>query len=217
MNIRSGFDADLNVLKQSIVQLGEEAVHALDHALDAFKNQDQTLMEKVIKNDDFINKLELEINEKATRLIAMQQPVASDLRKIIVALKVSSDLERVGDLAVDIAKGAKRLNDQAVIDFGAQVIELAEMAKGMLTTSLQAYEAGDVLQAQKISHFDDNVDAQYKLFIKHLFTSLHEQGNAEYITQLAFLGRYLERIGDYSTNIAEWTIYEVNGQRFVLN
>ncbi len=132
-------------------------------------------------------------------------------------MKVSSDLERVGDLAVDIAKGAKRLNDQAVIDFGEEVIELAGMAKQMLTTSLKAYEGGDVLQAQKISNLDDEVDAQYKQFIKRLFASLQEQVDAEHITQLAFLGRYLERIGDYSTNIAEWIIYEVNGQRFVLN
>ncbi|MGO4888552.1 phosphate signaling complex protein PhoU [Anaerobacillus sp. MEB173] len=217
MNVRGNFELELKTLKSKVIQQGKSAEYMLDEVIKAFNEQSTPKMDYVINYDININMMELEINEAATVLIAKQQPVASDLRKIIVAMKISSDLERVADLTVDIAKGGKRID---IVSFNKHIGDLnkiADAVKSMLTLSLEAFETVDVLMAQKIATLDDHVDKMYGEFIRQLFQFVTNQADAEQATQIAFILRYLERIADYATNIAEWVIYEVNGKHFDLN
>ncbi|OIJ18397.1 phosphate transport system regulatory protein PhoU [Anaerobacillus alkalidiazotrophicus] len=218
MHTRETFHSGLSGLKESIVKLGEQVDQAFHHAMDAFVNNDFEKIQNIKENDLKINQQELVVNEKATLLIARQQPVASDLRKIIVAFKISSDLERVGDLAVDICKAAERIPKTEMEIDTTILVEMAIIASGMVTNALRAYESGNVLEAQQIAHLDDQVDDMYARFVKQLFNIvISDQLEIEQVTQLAFISRYIERIADYATNIAELIIYEVNGQYFDLN
>ncbi|MFN7251675.1 MAG: phosphate signaling complex protein PhoU [Anaerobacillus sp.] len=218
MQTRETFHSGLTSLKGSIVQLGNEVNDAFNQSMDAFINNDSEKFATIKENDVKVNQQEIAINEKATLLIARQQPVASDLRKIIVAFKVSSDLERVGDLAVDITKAAKRIPMTVTKIDTALLLQMANKASEMLSKALIAYENANVLEAQQIATLDDEVDEMYAQFVKKIFNIvISEQLEIEQVTQLAFISRYIERIADYATNIAELIIYEVNGQYFDLN
>lgn len=218
MQTRETFHSGLTVLKEDIVALGTQVNEAFNASMIAFINNDVKKFNEIKENDIKINQQEIAINEKATLLIARQQPVASDLRKIIVAFKVSSDLERVGDLAVDITNAAKRIPLTDTKIETTLLIQMANRASEMLSKALVAYENGNVLEAQQIAALDDEVDEMYAQFVKKIFNIVvSEQLAIEQLTQLAFISRYNERIADYATNIAELIIYEVNGQYFDLN
>lgn len=219
MAMRESFLGELTDLKEEIMLLGSMVERAFKETMNAFHTKDYTKLDRIIDNDQNINALELEINEKATLLIAKQQPVASDLRKIIVSLKVSSDLERMGDLAVDMAKAADRIHHSAKFEeYEISLIQMAEKAQSMMKSVLKAYRDSQVIDAQHIASLDDDVDTAYGEFIRGIFNvNITSKDDTEYVTQMAFIARYIERIADYCTNIAEWIIYEVNGQRFDLN
>ncbi|MBU9710296.1 phosphate signaling complex protein PhoU [Evansella tamaricis] len=219
MTIRGQFVSELSELKGEIMRLGAMVERAFDETIEAIRKKQYAKLDDIIDNDKNINDLELAINDKATLMIAKQQPVASDLRKIIVSLKVSSDLERMGDLSVDMAKSALRLNDRINLEkFEEELLSMASKAKIMIKAVLIAYRDSNVLEAQKIAAMDDDVDSAYGKFIQSIFEVVAvETGITEQVTQMAFISRYIERIADYCTNIAEWIIYEVNGKRFDLN
>ncbi|MCK0473513.1 phosphate signaling complex protein PhoU [Halalkalibacter sp. APA_J-10(15)] len=215
MSIRSQFDSQLDVVKMNLLKMGRDVDTILNNALKAFDSSDQALMDKIINEDYKINQLELSMHDEIILLISKQQPVASDLRKLIVALKISSDLERVADLAVDLAKQSKRMTH--VTPFQNQILEIGMKAQEMLLIALESYEKTNILVAQKIATMDDRVDQMYGQFIRELFSRQDGTIEINQITQLAFIGRFIERIADYATNIAEWVIYEVNGKHFDLN
>jgi len=219
MLMREGFVTELSELKEEIMLLGSMVEKAFKDVVLALEHNNNSMFDKVIENDQYVNSLELNINEKATLLIMKQQPVASDLRRIIVALKVSSDLERVGDLAVDMAKSAKRMQGSKNLDINQEdLMFMAHTTQEMLRDVLNAYLNGNVIEAQRIANKDDDVDDAYGKFVKSIFKVVSDgKETTELIAQLAFIARYIERIADYCTNIAEWIIYEVNGERFDLN
>ncbi|WP_026690401.1 phosphate signaling complex protein PhoU [Alteribacter aurantiacus] len=219
MTVRGGFVTELGDLKEEVMMLGSLVQRSLADTMKAIDKNNYSLMEDIIEHDKVLNELELEINERATLMIAKQQPVASDLRRIIVSLKVSSDLERMGDLAVDMAKAAQRLTrSDACTNHVEALLELATKAEYMLQEVLKAYKKRDMLSAQRIAAMDDEVDRAYGQFVKGIFKiTVSNEKDTQQITQLAFISRYIERIADYCTNIAEWIIYEVNGKRFDLN
>ncbi|MCT8137533.1 phosphate signaling complex protein PhoU [Anaerobacillus sp. CMMVII] len=218
MHTRETFHSGIASLKEAIVALGSQVNVAFNESMVAFINNDIKKYASIQENDLQINQQELAINEKATLLIARQQPVASDLRKIIVAFKISSDLERIGDLAVDISKAAQRIPMSEVKIDTTLLLQMANKASEMLSRVLVAYENGNILEAQQIASVDDEVDEMYAQFVKIIFNFvISEQLKIEQVTQLAFISRYIERIADYATNIAELIIYEVNGQYFDLN
>ncbi|SDH95516.1 phosphate uptake regulator, PhoU [Alteribacillus persepolensis] len=216
MGVRGMYDQELSRLKDDIFSMGEAVVEAFQEALHLLKHRDKEKMNEMVSRDATINKRELEIHDRATLMIARQQPVATDLRTTIVALKISSDLERVGDLAVDMVKATMRLNEE---DYQIEIHELesmADVAVKMLNEALTAYQKQDLMRAQHIALLDDKVDKKYAQYIKELFTS-SDKNNIGQATQLAFIGRYIERIADYATNLAEWIVYERNGKHFDLN
>ncbi|MCD8501509.1 MAG: phosphate signaling complex protein PhoU [Bacillaceae bacterium] len=217
MQTREHFHTGLTNLKKNIIMLGQQAEGAFTKAFNSFINENSSFHNEIKTNDQKINQLEISINEQATLLIVRQQPVASDLRKIIVAFKISSDLERIGDLAVDISKAASRISKIDQFDTRL-LVEMADKAKHMLNKVFEAYETSNVLAAQQVAHLDDEIDKQYSEFMKMIFeVAARENIESEQVTQLAFIARYIERVGDYATNISESIIYEVNGQYYDLN
>lgn len=214
--VRGNFELELQEIKKNVLDIGQEVKNSFQLVISALEKRENEPLLKVINYDPTINRLEMDIHEQVTLVIAKQQPVATDLRKLLVALKMSTDLERVGDLSVDIAKAARRILG-AQLNGIEKLFQMAELVHMMLEQAFIAYEKSDVLYAQKIAIADDSVDALLKEFFKEMFTLQANAENIEVTTQLALIGRCIERIGDYATNLAEQVVYEVNGYYVDLN
>ncbi|WP_458412486.1 phosphate signaling complex protein PhoU [Schinkia sp. CFF1] len=218
MALRENFDLKLKQLNEKVLELGGLAENAFLKSMTALKKNDIESAIQVIDEDSYIDHLEEEINDLAIVLIAREAPVAVDLRRIIVAIKISSDLERVADYAVNIAKSVIRIGEtkHKVPDESLQ--KMFTIAKEMLSLSFKAFFEEDVVLAKKIADMDDDVDQLYGDTIK-TFLQLSVDNKDEFmqITQLSFIARYIERIGDYATNISEGVFYIVKGIRYELN
>jgi phosphate transport system protein len=186
--------------------------------MNALINQDLDKAGEIIHSDDRIDELEHEINTKAIVLIAKESPVATDLRRIIVALKVSSEVERIGDLAVNIAKSTLHIGKEKHIKEIIDIPNMLELALGMLSDSLTAFITEDIDLARQSAGQDDQVDQMYGKLIQELMGYIQMYpSNINQITQLAFVARYIERLADHTTNIAENVIFLVTGKRYDLN
>mgnify|MGYP001253802362 CR=1 FL=1 len=218
MNVRKSFEKEIEGLKNSLLNMVELAEKAIASSLEALKTQDLKLAEEVIKNDQEINQIDEYINNKVISMIAQQQPVATDLRKIIVALKISTDVERIGDLAVNIAKSTLHIGKEKLIKPIIDIPKMAEIAQLMLHQAFEAYNKEDVELALKLAEVDDQIDEMYGKLIKELLALMaRNPENIAQITQLAFICRYIERVGDHATNMAENIIYMVKGKQSNLN
>jgi phosphate transport system protein len=218
MSTRTNFDNNLKELSDLLLKMAEKSEHAIKEAMIALINQDLEKANQVIDGDNEIDALEYEINDKALLLIARQSPVATDLRKINVALKVSSEVERFADIAVNIAKSAIHIGREKHFKEIIDIPKMMEMALEMVSDSIKAYNSEDVALAKKCAEKDDAVDQMFGSLIKELLSFIPQNPNAtNQIIQLAFVCRYIERIADHSTNIAENVIYLVTGNRVDLN
>ncbi|MCM3566609.1 phosphate signaling complex protein PhoU [Neobacillus mesonae] len=218
MNTRSNFDESLKELKSLQLKMADEAETAIKNAMLSLLNQDIELANKVINNDNIIDDLEYEIHEKALMLIAMQSPVAKDLRRLHVALRVSSEVERLGDIAVNIAKSVVHIGDEKHLKELIDIPRMMEMALEMLTEAITAFYAEDPALAKKCAEKDDQVDKMFGELVKELLTYIPQNPDfTNQIIQLAFVCRFIERIADHSTNIAENVVYLETGKRFNLN
>jgi len=193
-------------------------VVAIKQSIDTLINQDIEKAKEIINNDTIIDDLEHEINNKAIILIAKESPVAGDLRKIVVALKISSEVERIADNAVNIAKSTLHIGQEKHIKEIVDIPKMMDLALEMLSDSLTAFLKEDVELAKKCAAKDDKVDEMYGTLVKELMGYIQRYPNqTNQITQLAFVCRYIERLADHSTNIAEHVIYLVTGERYDLN
>jgi len=218
MHNRQTFENALDEVKKSLRRMGADVQTAMRNAVDSLKDMDMEKARQVIEGDREINHQEHGIEDLCIRLIATQQPVASDLRKIVAGMRISTDLERMGDLAVDVAKSALRLEGQQLIMPLVDIPRMAEILDKMVADSLTAYARNDVELARQLAVVDDEVDHIYRKIVEHLFTmSAEDPQVASQAMTLAFVGRYLERIGDHATNIGESVIYIVAGERSDLN
>jgi phosphate transport system protein len=218
MSTRTNFDNDLKELKDLLLKMAEKSEHAIKESMIALINQDMEKAKQVIDGDNEIDDLEYEINDKALLLIARQSPVATDLRKISVALKVSSEVERFADIAVNIAKSTLHIGKEKHFKEIIDIPKMMEMALEMVSDSIKAYYSGDIDLAKKSAEKDDEVDKMFGSLIQELLSYIPQNPNAtNQIIQLAFVCRYIERIADHSTNIAENVIYLVTGNRINLN
>jgi phosphate transport system protein len=218
MVVRENFQLQLEEMKQAIIQISRLTEEALLQSVEALKTQDLDKALEVIENDNRINVLEDEINDMAILLIAKQAPVASDLRRIIAAIKISSDIERMADFAVNIAKSTIRIGKQELIKPLEELPKMAKHAINMLTAATKAYVEEDVALAKELADMDDYVDETYGKIIKELLELMTQ--NPEHlsqISQLLFVCRYIERTADHATNIAESIIFLVKGKRYGLN
>ena len=217
---RHNYDYELQGVRNDILQMGQMVITAIERSIQALVDLDMELACQVIQGDDAIDELELLLEERCVVLIARQQPLAKDLRILSTGLKISTDLERIGDHAFDIAKIAKRLGEggNGHINPRLDIPRMAGLATQMLRDALTAYVNMDVELADKVCQADDEVDALYNQLFRELLTyMLADPAVINDATQLIFVARYLERVADHTTNIAEWVIYLQTGQRLHKN
>ncbi|WP_116190600.1 phosphate signaling complex protein PhoU [Paenibacillus taihuensis] len=218
MTKRRELDHGLEELNELIIDMGRRVETALKQSIEALEKVDAESATRLIREDKELNKIEEKISEIGSRLIATQQPVAKDLRRILVAFKIASDLERMGDLAVDVAKVVIRLEGQALIKPLIDLPRMAQIVQMMTYESIQSYVQENVNMAYKMAKDDDLVDALYAQIIRELLTIMMEDPRT--ISQanlLSFVGRYIERFADHATNIGESVVYLVTGSRPDLN
>ncbi|TCS83537.1 phosphate signaling complex protein PhoU [Tepidibacillus fermentans] len=215
---RKTFDQELNNLQQKLVHMGQFVEQALERALESLSNLNRELARKVVDDDIKVNEMEAEIEMLALQLIATQQPVAKDLRKIIAAIKIASSLERMADLSVDIAKVTIRIQEDQLMKPLIDIPKMAEMVKEMLANGIESYIHEKVELAFGLAEIDDRVDKLYSQVLRDLLEIMTER--PETLSQamlLSFVARYIERIGDHATNIGESVIYLVKGKKPDLN
>ncbi|TZE81969.1 phosphate signaling complex protein PhoU [Calorimonas adulescens] len=218
MTTRYHYDEQLEDLHLKILKLGSMVEEAIDKSIRSLVEHDKALAEEVIDNDDVIDSFTLEIDDECVRIIATQQPLARDLRIIVAGLKLATDLERIADHAVDIAKITERIADEVYIKPLIDIPRMAEMVKEMVKGALDAYVTTDSTRAIEITKLDDEVDGIYKQMFRELLTYMMEdQKNIHQATQFLFVGKSLERIADHATNICEWVIYIDKGIHEDLN
>ncbi|TCL40252.1 phosphate transport system protein [Anaerospora hongkongensis] len=214
MTTRHNYDQELEGLRGEILKMGEAVSAAISDAVQSLAKQNEELARKVIANDDIIDKMEIDIEDHCMVLIARQQPLARDLRVIGTGMKIATDLERMGDHAYDIANVTLRIANQPLLKPLVDIPRMAEMAQKMLNDALRAYVNLDTQLAEAVCHADDEVDYLYQQVFRELLTYMFEDPRTiSQATQLIFVARYLERVADHATNIAEWIIYLATGQR----
>lgn len=218
MTLRKDFDQGLEQLNKWLVEMGEMVEVAVEKAINSLKENNPELADEVIADDVHVNDMEEKILELGLKLIATQQPVAKDLRRIIAAFRIANDLERMGDLALDIAKAVHRLQGEPLIKPIIDIPRMGEIIRNMTYEAIQAYVNENVDLAYKMAKDDDQVDALYGQITRELLLLMME--NPRNIAQaqiLSFVGRYIERFGDHATNIGESVVYLVTGKRPDLN
>lgn len=215
---RNYFDNELQELIKDLIKMSSIVEEALSDSINALKNKDIDLAEKVITQDDIVDKMELDIEDKCLKLIALQQPIAKDLRIIATALKIVTDLERIADHAVDISKITKRLSGEKYIKELIDIPRMAYIVTGMVKDSIDAYVKQDVEKAKEVSRRDDEVDGLHsQIFRELLLLMMEDPKKINQSTHFLFVSQYIERVADHVTNICEWIIYAVTGEHVDLN
>jgi phosphate transport system protein len=213
-HIVHSYDKELEELGQKIAEMGGIAEKMLSDAMDALADCDIKLAQVTIDRDPRLDMLQREIEEKAILAIARRQPVAVDLREIVATIRISGDLERVGDLAKNIAKRAIRIaNDIRVPRAIIGLRSMHDSAAILLKDVLDAYAQRDVERARRVWQFDSDLDSLEDSVFRDLLTFMMEDArNITFCTHLLFCSKNLERIGDHATNIAETVVYLVTGE-----
>ncbi|BEP28353.1 phosphate signaling complex protein PhoU [Helicovermis profundi] len=212
MRVRARFDKELEKLEDLIIKMGVGAEGIVDLAFKSLVDKDRKLANDVIEMDKNIDQLELEIENKCLNLIALQQPLAGDLREISGALKIITDLERIGDYGVNIAKVALEFGDEKFIKELIDLPEMNRIVKTMIKGCIDAYVNKDSDKARDIALLDDKVDDLYEKIYSELL-DITNKDNKSQIIRFLFIGRHLERIADHVINICQRVIYMVDGIR----
>jgi len=208
------FDQELKSLNQDILKMGAFAEEAIYKSVEALKNRNKELAKSVINNDNNIDQLELSIDEKCIDLIARYQPMAKDLRFITTGMKINAELERIADIAVDIAQRTLELADKPLLKPLVDIPKLTTIAQNMVKTSIDAFVKGDIELAKKVMLSDPEADKLRNLIQKELIEDymVKDPSSAPRAVQLLLITRFLERICDHTTNIAEDVIYMVQAE-----
>ena len=204
---------DIKALKEKIIKMGEFVEDRFYQATMSIINRDKAQAQAVINGDAEIDTIEVSIEEESMKLLALYQPVAVDLRFIVAVMKINNELERVGDLAVNIAERSAYLATQDTIEFPFDLRAMAEKAEAMLTRSIDALVNLDVKEAHRIRSEDDQVDAYNReMYARIKDDLLNQPENINALLHAVSIGRHLERIADHATNIAEEVIYLVDAR-----
>ena len=208
------FDNELTDLKDNLVKMANLVEEAICMSIKSLVEQDLELAAKVIKNDDIIDKMELDIEEQCLQMIALRHPIARNLRVIGCDYKTISDLERVADHAVSIAKASQYLSTKSLVKPLIDIPRMAEIAQNMLKDSLNAYFKGDVELAKEVWARDKIVDDLDQQIFRELLTFMMEDPHTiSRAIHLIFVSNNIERIADHATNLAERVVYIANGER----
>ena len=215
---RNLLEKRMQLLTSELAEMGSLVEKQLYNSIEAFKNKDMVLAKKVIENDDKVDELNKKIEEQCLKLMAMESPVATDLRKIFTTSKIVTDLERMADYAVDICKIAQRVELDILGEECEPVWQMVDILRKMIKRSLEAFVTGNVKEAYEICKMDDEVDILYRGLLNDI---LKKMAKDETIinkgAQILFASKYLERVGDHVTNICEWIIFSSKGDYVDLN
>ncbi len=212
-HIVTAFTDDLEHISAELMRMGGLVEAMMADACTAISNADGELAKDVVARDDAVDDLQADIERQIVRVLALRQPMARDLRDVISALKIASDLERVGDLSENIARRAKRLDgdDAPVVMKG--ILRMGRAVATQLRDVLDAYSAGDAEAAMRVWEGDDEIDQHYNSIFREMLTYMMEDPRLIGLsTTLLFIAKNLERIGDHCTNIAEVVHYLVTGE-----
>lgn len=215
-HIVSGYDTDLKSLTHALTDLGTLVSEMVEGAMRAFKKRDSVLAEKIIARDSDANKRQHKIDEDVQRIIALRNPVAQDLRRIIGATRIASDLERVGDLAEGIAKRALLLNEEPRIDMSKSVYRMGKQVRKQLSGALDTLLKEDAISALHYWQADSDIDDLYNSIFRELVTVM--MGDPRTIpacAELLFVAKNLERIGDHATNICEAIYFTAKADQLI--
>jgi len=206
------YEAELKDLRDKLLEMGGLVERAISSSVRSITERDSAIAEDVKERDREINRMEVAVDGACRRILALRQPAASDLRFITTALKIVTDLERMGDIAVNVAERAIDLNKAPALGPMHDLSRLAEMSERQLGRALDAFVTGNVTEAEEVMHGDDVLDALYlKLFNDLLGMMMEDSRNIRRATSLMFAAKYLERFGDHATNLAEMVVYMVRG------
>jgi phosphate transport system protein len=202
------FEQELAELKERMLVMGGRAENIVRKAIEALKRRDVRLANEVFSDDKVIDQLELEIDERCVNLLALRQPLATDLRFLTSSLKITNELERVGDHAVNIAGGAIRLSEQPMLKPLVDIPRMADMATGMLREALDAFVRRDAETARRLVRRDDAVDdLNTQLFRELVSFMIEDPRTISRAMELVLVARNLERVADLATNVAEEVVF----------
>jgi len=207
------FDEELMHLKELVLKMGAMVENAVKDSIRSLVERDSELARKVIEKDHQVNSLDVQLDEESIRLIALRQPKAHDLRFITTAMKITTDLERMGDMAVNIAERSLELNEEAILKPYIDIPRMSQIGQGMTRDALDAFVKGDKKLAMEVIMRDDQVDdLKHQVLNELLFFMVQDPTTASRAMKISFIAQYLERIADHATNIAEMVIYLVEGK-----
>jgi phosphate transport system protein len=207
------FDEELSDLKTKLLRMAAQAEDQIDKALTALVTRDSALAREVIERDHLVNALDVEIDEESIRLLALHQPAARDLRLVTTAMKIATELERISDLAENVCERAIELNEEPQLKPYIDIPTMGNMARMMVKQSIDAFVKDDAALARKVLTDDDYVDDLMEQIFRELLSFMIEDTRT--ITRairLSFIAKYLERMADHATNIAELVVYLVEGK-----
>ena len=218
MAARERFDHEIQAIQSEFLKLSNLSIQALEIAFNALIEKNLEKAKEIIEQDAVINRLEEAINDRVILAMTRQQPVAKDLRRLVVLLKAAADMERVGDYAVNIAKETLRIGKERFITSVELLEDMCFKTTEMLRQVVDAFVEENMSKAKEIAEYDDQIDEMYGDIIKHLLklSSIAPESISQ-ITYLSFICRYIERSADHATNIAEYLLYLKKGQRYDLN
>jgi len=207
------FQEELEALQSRLLEMGGLAEERVRACIEALESRDVSLVAQVMGGDEPINQLHIEVDNRCFRLLALHQPMATDLRAIVSAVKINTDLERVGDLAVNIAEAAQRYTAHPPVKKLIDIPTMGTIAQTMLRDALDAYVRRDTALAHAVLNADDELDALKTQVFRDLLTyMIKDPATVEPALDLILISRHLERIGDHATNIAEDVIFMVSAQ-----
>jgi phosphate transport system protein len=207
------FREELEALQGRLLEMGGLAEERVRMAVQGLSARDTPLIEKVLRGDEPVNALHIEVDDRCIRLLALHQPMATDLRAVVAAVKINTDLERVGDLAVNIAEAVRRYLQHPPVKELIDIPRMADIAQRMLRDALDAYVRRDTTLARSVLNEDDTLDALKTQVFRELLTyMLQDPATIEPALDLILVSRHLERIGDHATNVAEDVIFMVSAR-----
>ena len=216
--MRNRFDRQLSTLNDELIEMGSMIEKSIETAIKALVNQDVDLERHAIEADEEIDRQERIIEDLCLKLLLQQQPVAKDLRLISSALKMITDMERIGDHASDISEITIALADQPYIKKLEHIQQMAKETMIMLVGSIEAFVDKDLEKANEVIKRDDVVDDLFDKVKKELIQMIHENADkGEQAADLLMVAKYMERIGDHATNISEWVIFSITGEHKSMN
>ncbi|HJA53119.1 MAG TPA: phosphate signaling complex protein PhoU [Candidatus Massiliomicrobiota merdigallinarum] len=218
--MRKLFDEELEKLNVDLTKMGHLVEVAIENMIDAFKHQDKSLAKEIITNDRLINDMERTVESRAFNLILRQQPIATDLRNVTTALKIVTDLERIGDQAADIAEIIMNFEGEHAYKTVEHIPTMAKKAKIMVHESIDSFIKKDLSTARLVKSMDDEIDALFEEVKQEVAEIIKENSERiDYCIDFLMIAKYLERVGDHAVNICEWLEFNqtgsVNDQRLI--